>query len=281
MRVIFIGAGSVLLLVLTLLGIRQWALLVPIAPFDHPFLKGHLAPHYAVRVKTDAEAREARALQKDIIYFLDLKFTSDGKFLLLQPEEVTGALTRDSLGDEKWKGNQLSRYSEAEIRFIFPNAERLQDFLTAFPRQRAILNINDNVEGVHTKLIEALQDFHPGERFLFQSDVELILKSLKEQNPLWLFGSSRSDLMKILTFDSIGLEAASPFHGDVYLSPFKLLGRDSFTKGVLAEMKRRQKDIFLGPLSDEAEFAEAQKRGASGFIFNDVTLLRKALSKQH
>lgn len=275
MRVFIISFCCVAVLVLGLFGVREWALMIPSQRFEHAFLSGPPLPYVAVRVDNAEEAQSARALLSNVIFWLDLRLTADGEFLILNPEVVPQALTLEALGADKWKGPHLYRYSEAELRLVFPQAVRLKDFLAAFPEQRAILNVIDNTDDVHTKLIELVGPFKPDERFLFQSDTDIILKSLKEKKPLWLYGSSRSDLMKILTFESIGLEAASPFRGDVFISPLRIMGREAFNEGVLREIRRRHKDIFIGPLFSADEFEKAQHLMPEGFVLSSVALFKE------
>lgn len=279
MRVFIIGFCCVAVLVLGLLGVREWALMIPSQRFEHPFLDSEPPPHRAVKVQTLEDAKAAKALLSSVIYWLDVRLTADGQFLILDPEVVRTGLTPEALGAEKWKGPNFYRYSENELRLIFPATLRLKDFLSDFPDQRMILNVIDNTESVHTKLIELVEPFKADRRFLFQSDTDIILKSLKDQKPLWLYGSSRSDLMKILTFESIGMEAASPFRGDVFISPFLIMNRDAFNEGVLREIHRRHKDIFIGPLVSANEFEKARALNPEGFIFSSLELFKELQDK--
>ncbi|MBX3041283.1 MAG: hypothetical protein KF789_11310 [Bdellovibrionaceae bacterium] len=279
MRVFIISFCCVAALALGLLGIREWALMIPSQRFEHAFLNAPPLPYVAVRVENSEQAKSAKTLRSDVIFWLDLRMTADGEFLILNPELVPQTLTLEALGPEKWKGPNFYRYTEAELRLIFPQAVRLKDFLSEFPEQRAMFNIVDNTDDVHTKLLTLVEPLKADQRFLFQSDTDIILKSLKEKKPLWLYGSSRSDLMKILTFESLGLEAASPFRGDVFISTLQIMGRDAFNQGVLKEIKRRHKDIFIGPLNSTADFEKAQELMPEGFIFASVELFKELEKK--
>jgi hypothetical protein len=114
---------------------------------------------------------------------------------------------------------------------------------------------------------------------LIQSDTEIVIKSIKEQKPLWLFGTSRSDVMKIVSFDSIGLGPASPFHGDVFISPLKIMNRAAFNEDVLTEIRRRKKLVILGPLLTEQEIVDARSLKPDGYIYDNSRLFLKELDQ--
>ena len=271
MRVLFISFATVAFLVLALFGVRQWGLMTPYQRFDHGFLDRVPAPHHVVKVQSLREAQEALRRSRDFILWLDLRMTSDGQFLILT-EAPRSFLTAQTVGTETWRGDVLSRYSLAEVRPLIPEAPLLEDFLTLNPRPRMVLNVVDNATDVHHYLIQKIEPLKDDENFLFQSDIEIVLKSLKEKKPLWLYGSSVSDIMRILTFESLKLEPASPFVADVFVSGFELMKRPAFNEGVLAEVRRRQKSIFLGPLTSPEEVERARALQPDGFIYESLNL---------
>ena len=280
MRVLFISFAVVGVLFMSLFGVKQWALMMPSQRFDHPFVSlDQPQPITVIQVHEPAEAKNILSEIPQAYFWLDLRITADGKFLLLRPELTQTTLTPEALGVEKWKGPQPSRYTEAELLILFPTAIRLQDFLVLFPETKMILNILDNVDGVHTQLMAAVEGRLPEQRFLFQSSADIILKSLKDKKPMWLYGSSQSDLMKILTFESLGLEATSPFRGDVLIAPMQISGRAAFNENVLTEILRRKKTIFLGPLINNREVEQAASFRPNGLIYSSLNLWRTTSAK--
>lgn len=276
MRVLFISFACVLVLLLSLFGVRQWGLMTPYQRFEHAFLDAHPGPHQVVRIRSLDEFNEAVQISKNLIIWLDLRMTADGQFLVF-PEDPRPQMTESAFPRELWKGDVLSRYELGELRMLFPQVPMLEDFLDPEPRPRMLLNIVDNATDVHHHLIQRIEPWTANERFLFQSDTDIILRSLKEKKPLWLYGSSVSDLMKILTFESLWLEPASPFLGDVFISGFQLKGRDAFNENVLNEIRRRHKDVFLGPLKTPEEVERARALNPEGFIYDNVELFRKSV----
>lgn len=270
MRVFVISLLTLTLLFSGLFLVRQWGLMTPYQRFDHAFLEGE-KPFTVVQVSSLEEARQALSHSPNLILWLELRFSKDGQFLILNRGEDENALSIDALGD-RWKGNVLSRYSLQDLRLIYPEAQLLEDFLREFPQTRFVLFIKDNANDVHHHLIQLVESHHPEKRFLFHSDADIILSSLKEKQPMWLYGSSYSDLMKILTFESIGLQSASPFQGDVFISALELIGRPAFNEHVLSEIRRREKDIFLGPLRTAEELEAARAFAPDAFIYPSVEI---------
>ncbi|MBX3034094.1 MAG: hypothetical protein KF865_09225 [Bdellovibrionaceae bacterium] len=246
---------------------------MPYQKFDHEFLK--TPPLSAVRVLTADEARPLIQRQPNIILWLDIHQSRDRQLVVIPTGQLEKALTPQTLGD-KWRGGAiLHRYDLSEVRPLIPQAPLLQDMLKAFPDQRVILNVAANVEGVDLLLTEAVKDFSPQKRLLIQSDTDVILRSLKDLHPMWLYGTSWADITKLLSFDSIGLGPAIEFKGDVFIVPPRINGRPAYTDSIVTEMHRRLKSVFIGPLQNADDFAKAREAKADGLIFATPELWRE------
>lgn len=269
MRLLLISLATVFLFVFALLGVRFWGLAIPYQRFDHDFLKQ--PPFWAVRVTTLNEAKNLVQAEPQVILWLDIRQSLDRRLLVLPVKATEFVLHLKTLGD-RWQGDQVYRYDLSELRPLFPEAPLLEDLLKEFPEQRVILNIVDNVADIQLLIRDTLKPFSPEKRVLIQSDTDVILKSLKELQPLWLYGTSWADIMKLLTFDSVGLGPAAPYKGDVFIAPMEISGRPAYNEAVLDEVRRRQKSVFLGPLQNDDEFSKALESKPDGLIFANPEL---------
>jgi hypothetical protein len=276
MRLILISVGAVLVTLLVLVMTRFWGLSQPYQAFEHPFLTAG-RPWQAVKITAIKDGKTLLANNKDVIFWLDLAKTRDGFFMVVDLNRKI-QLTSELL-KENFRGQKTFLYDLKFLRIYFDKEPLLAEFLEAFPKQRFILNILDNAPDVHTKVAEIILKYKAENRVLLQSDIELVLKSLKEKHPLWLFGTTRSDTMRLLSFDSVGVLPASPFYGDVFVSPLKVLNRPAFNEDILVEMRRRKKAIMLGPLQTEAEIVDARSLNPDGYIYENSHLFLKELDQ--
>lgn len=265
---LFISAAAALFAGTLLMMTRFWGLAQPYQAFEHPFLQ---APPFPAMVKIHRPEQVQAVIdrQKDAIFWLDLYMTKDGHFLVL-PESPALQLKAETL-KEKFLSDKTYFYDLSFLRLYFDQATLLEDFLS-ITKNRLILNIKDNALNVHTQLMTAVEKAAAQERVLIQSDIERVIKTFKESRPLWLYGTSHSDLMRLLSFDSVGIVASSPFVGDVFIAPMKLLNRPAFNENVLQEIHRRKKTVFLGPLKDVSEVNTARGLQADGFIYENPEL---------
>lgn len=267
MRVLVISIGSVLAVLAILGAFRLYGLSIEYKPYDHVFLKTP-TPWMVVRTANPTEAQAVLRKWSEAILWLDIVKTHDHKVLVLSDEYLRQRLVPTSFAPEKWKGPFLERYELAELRPLFPDALLIADFLKAFPKQKFILNITSNSQDIDRDLLTAVEKTADiNQRILIQSPVDVVLRSIKKEQPTWVFGASQSDWVKLLSLESIGVIAATGFPGDVFIVPLEMHGRPAFNEEVLKEMRRRHKLILIGPLSTSSEYTAARKFGADGYIF--------------
>jgi hypothetical protein len=266
MRVLFISIVSVVVLFIVLLTSRLWGLGQQYPDFQHPFFENVATPLVIVRTETEKELDEVSKAKADAVIWLDVETTSDHKLIVFSTE-----LSPRQMSIEAYRGPKSLGYPLQQLKNMHPEIQELHDIVAKYPDKKFVLNILDNVEGVHTALVETLKGLSPEKRILLQSNYNVIMTSVKELEPFWLYGCSQADLMRFLTFESMWILPATPFKGDVYISPFVLLGRPAFHETTLEEVRRRKKKIILGPALDKKEFDDAVRMKADGIIVENIS----------
>lgn len=260
-----ISLATVLVSILALFGTRIWGLTLPYQRFQTEFLS-KTKPVYFVRIANLEEGHRIQTLRPDAGFWLDVHQTSDGRLLVITDESVEKNLVQAAFAPDVWRGPVAPRYTLQELRIPFPTAPLLEEVFHEFPQQKMILNVVDNFQNVDEQVAALVNSQKVSDRVMIQSDAESVMKSVKEKNPLWTYGTSRGDLMRLLSFESIYLEPASPFFGDIFISPLTLHGRTLLNHNVIAEIHRRQKDVYLGPLVSKSEYDAARQENPDGFI---------------
>lgn len=233
MKVIFISAGAVLLLFILLTITRLWGLGQHYPEFQHPFFSVAEKPLVILKAKNLNDIEAALKTEPSLALWLDIETTIDAKLL-------------------------------------FANTE-LKDVIAKYPKQRFVLNILGNVENVHNSLVKSLKDFSKEKLFLIQSNYNVVMSSVKNLEPFWLYGCSQADLMRFLTYDSMWILPAAPFKGDVFIAPLKILGRSAFNEEILKEVHRRNKKVILGPISNKSEYDDASRLKADGQLIENLS----------
>jgi hypothetical protein len=266
MRVLFISLVSVVVLFIVLLTSRLWGLGQQYPEFQHPFFEGTSSPLIIVKVKSEKELQEAHQQRPDAAFWLDVETTKDDKIIVF-----AHTLNSKEMSIEAYHGPKPLAYPFQQLQNMHPEIRELRDIVAKFPAQKFVLNILDNVTGIHTGLIETLKGLSPEKRILVQSNYNVILTSVKELEPFWLYGCSQADLMRFLTFESMWVLPATPFKGDVYIAPFILVGRPAFHENTLEELRRRHKKIILGPALDKKEFDDAIRLKSDAIIVEKLS----------
>jgi hypothetical protein len=153
MRLLLISAGTIILTLMLLLMIRFWGLSQPYQAFNHEFLKAP-TPWQVVKIHSAPEAQALLNHNKEVIFWLDLAKTSDGHFLIINPERKI-TLTPDLL-KENYRSDKTYFYDLKFLRLYYDKEPLLADFLAEFPGNRFILNIQDNAPDIQTAVINVL-----------------------------------------------------------------------------------------------------------------------------
>jgi len=266
MRVLFISIVSIIVLAIVLTITRLWGLGQQYAEFQHPFFNGSKTPLVILRTENEKELADAIAQMPEVVIWMDVETTADKKLIVFSRD-----FTAKEISFEAYRGPKSLAYPFQKLQNVHPDVRELKDIVTKYPTQRFVLNITDNVENVHLWVDQALKGLSPEKRILIQSNYNVIINSIKDLEPFWLYGCSQADLMRFLTFDSMWILPATPFKGDVYIAPFKLLGRPAFHENILDEVRRRNKKVVLGPLLDKKEFDDAIRLKADAVIVENLS----------
>lgn len=149
--------------------------------------------------------------------------------------------------------------------------------LEKFTHTKFIFDVLDNVENIHELVAARILNAKASRRVIIASEYDLINSATKELAPDALYGSSSADRMRFNAFDSMFLVVATPFKGDVYTSPLKHRKLSIFGESLAAELKRRNKPLFLGPVS-ASEWDSVQKYAPAAIGSYDLDLLVQKLN---
>lgn len=268
MRVLLISLGAIVVFGMILLTTRLWGLGIAHTGFQHPFFDeaaSKARPIVALKAKSESQIQAGLAEKMDLVLWLDVETTEDQKLVVFSRE-----LSEKEMSVEGYRGPKSYAYSFEQLAAHNPEIRLLRDVVAAYPTQRFILNILDNVDNVHLWTTEALKGLSPEKRILLQSNYNVVMESIKKLEPFWLYGCSQADLMRFLAFEGMWVLPAAPFKGDVYIAPFKLLNRPAFHDVTIEEVHRRFKKVFLGPVVNKAQFDDATRLKVDGLIVENL-----------
>jgi glycerophosphoryl diester phosphodiesterase len=263
MRLLLISLASVFVVFILLLTTRLWGLGVVHVEFPHPFFEKKIP--MILKVKSTEDIAEALKETPEVVFWLDVQTTADKKLIVFFKP-----LSEKDMSVEAYRGTLPFAYSYQQLANQNPKIQLLRDLVAAYPAQRFVLNILDNVEDVHLWTVEVLKGLEADKRIVLQSNFNVVMESIKKLEPFWLYGCSQADLMRFLTFESMWILSATPFKGDVYIAPMKLLNRPAFHATTIEEVHRRHKKVFLGPVLNKAQFDDASRLKADALIVENL-----------
>jgi hypothetical protein len=267
MRLLLISLGSIGVFLIMLLTARFWGLGLPYQEFKHPFFEQRAL--FTVQVENFGQATDAIKAAPDVVLWLDVRVTKDQKLIVISPATTDAYIKKENMGTA-YLGHKIYYYNWSLLKTHFAEAKLLSDFIAQFPERRFVINVIDNQYLINELVRKELKDFNPDKRFLIHSETDVIVKTIKDLEPFWLYGISLPELTRIVTFSSIGLQPAISVRGDVLISALKFHQRTFINEDVLSEMKRRKKKILIGPLKNDLEINQAvglfQKNLVDGFV---------------
>jgi glycerophosphoryl diester phosphodiesterase len=230
----------------------------------------------------------AAELNPDLILWADIRPTADGVLVAFNSENL--ASTTDGSGWISFtnfadldKLDAAAKWRDSENHESFKGQgvkiPTLETLLTRYPTRRFVLNFRDYKPGLDQKIIEIIEKANASERALIQSEQNGLLKDLHEQRPNWLYGTSQAQITQLTMLLPFGLEAMAPFKGDIFVSELKSQRRNLVSDSTIAEVHRRQKLIFTGPVT-YTEALELKARGVDGFISSQPTELLQILNNE-
>ncbi|UOF00256.1 PI-PLC domain-containing protein [Bdellovibrio reynosensis] len=278
MRIFFITLVSFIVLGVLILMARIWGMGQTFPKFEHAFFNGP-APLIIVKVDTLDKAKQVLAQKSDAILWLDVRLSKERTPYILVASRDQEFLTFKQKQQEEnpsapiFTGGRLSEYTWEQINEFYKTTPALKEFYEQFPTTRFVLNIVDNVSDAHTAIMNTIEGFKPNDRTLIQSDALIIMTSIKELKPQFVYGTSTPDLMRLLSFDSMWILPSTQFKGDVFIAPFTLKKRPAFNDEIIAEMRRRHLRIFLGPIRNQEELTIATRHKAEALITENLSEL--------
>lgn len=279
MRFISILFAVIFVFTASLLSARFWGLSLQYQAYEHPFLKD--LPKLGVKVSTMAELDEALKLSSTNLIWLDLRQTKDNRFLVLSDSATENILTFETVGAELFHGNKPSFYDLAFLRKFFTEAPLLEDVINKAPNVRFVFNIVDSVLDVDKNMIAFIEKHKLSNKVMVQSTAHVVITSIKSERPTWIFGSSQTDWVKMMSFASAYILPASQFNGDVLVMPLTLKDRDMLTDELTKEMQRRFKKVFAGPLTDKSQLEKAKSMQPDVYVLSNLELLRAASAEMN
>lgn len=276
MKLLFISLGTLTVVAVLYATLRLWGLAQPQPVYDHPWLQPQ-GFQWIVKVDSLETADRLLKTYPHIVFWLNVRMSQDEKLFVHDAGIIESFLSPQKLSPDKYKGDKPYFYSYNDLLIYFPEIRELQSFLKQAPHQRFIINIQDNAYNIHEVLSRQLKDFE--KQILIQSEIDVVLKSLKELRPRWLYGLSTPELVKMNTLNSVGLGMTPSLRADVWISPLTIKKRSVFDSSLQTEIKRRNKKIFLGPVFQSTDLESARTFKIDGLIFGSADLFLDAVQR--
>lgn len=128
-----------------------------------------------------------------------------------------------------------------------------------------VLSVLNSKSEIHEQ-ISSLVPTGMEEKILVQSEIDVVLASLKTLRARWAYGTSIADQVRWKSFDSLGLVSAVSFVRDVYVTPLTGRHGDKLSSSIVNEVRRRGLKLVIGPLSSESEVQEAKEFKPDGYF---------------
>lgn len=245
-------------------------------PYDHPLMawKSEGEPVHALSTFHPEEAQHFLTQNPHGVLFLNLYVSADGEFFTAPQKALNFPQEILKKTPEAYKGNKHFYYKMETIKSqlgdqVFP----VESFLSLKPRFW-MLNIMDNALEVDLNIMAWVEKNKMEKQAVILSDIDLVISSLKDQKPLWIYGSTQSDLAKLLTMASINLEGIVNLRRDYFVTPVFLKDRIVLNSAVIRDMKKRFKKIAIGPVHTDQDRVLALKEQP------DVIILSSPLTQE-
>lgn len=242
MKLLGLILGSLFVVVVSLASFHFWGLGQTYTPYNNKFVQAE-RPWIVVPWEQQYFSEKI----PDMILYASV-YSTDESLLLVRPSAEVAV-----------RGNKSEQKPS-------PTRPILQDFLKLYANNRILLSLEDNISNIDLLVAKALSEEAKTERIMIQSDFNVVLESIRKQLPYLVFGSTMADVMRLKTFDSIGIITATPFKGDVYFTNLKIRNKNALTEAITKELKRRKIPIIVGPVDNIDEAQSALSLGADGLF---------------
>jgi hypothetical protein len=284
MRLFLISIGTLAIALLIGLVLRLWGLSLPYKKFEHPFLSsatittqkpvmipvfsksnfeldtdktGEIPLYKLLRNKTDVTPK---------ITWINLYITAD-KQIITDYDFDTEAFSKWGRENKKSKGKFIHSYTLAELKEFNPKILLASDALLSFYDFQFVFNILSNDLDVHKEIVSFIENNKLGDRVLITSPIDIVIKAIKEQKPMWIYGTSISEASRLKSFSTLHMEPAISIRGDVFVAPIYYMKRVLLDEKIVTEMRRRKRHVFIGPVTSEEEKSKAHELSPDAIVF--------------
>lgn len=249
----------------------------PHKPLPNSFFTDSAAPLSIVSV-SNLSPEALLKLAPEVVIWADIQITKDGKVVVLTPKELENPnfnlASPDRSPETKMKTLGVRYLTLIDVQKVKPETRLLVDLLKEQTARRFVLNVVDYAPGADTVFSNAVSEAKADQRIIFHSEHEGPLSDLRKLEPMWLFGTSRAQVVQTLFLTTLGLEGMAPLKGDVLITQLHAEGRNQnsllLTPELLAEARRRSMKVLVGPVH-KSEAEEARKLGVDGVISSDAS----------
>lgn len=234
MRIVLVTICSLIASLIIFWTVKFWGRSLQFVPYDHPIYS-----HYKensqpiIFVKPLAPDLETALKGSDNLY-LDVASTADQKVVL--PRKV-------------WSSKEKPiRYSNFED--IKADVFLLSDWKEKLANRKIIFNLIENAQAGHIIFYDEIKkmNWEKGENIIVTSPYEAMAKALKDIAPVWLYGSTQPEILRLVAMKSMLLLEAVSFRADIIIHPPLIRNQKFYTEDLLKELRRRHKRIIVGPV---------------------------------
>ncbi|MFN8791184.1 MAG: hypothetical protein ACK5Y2_06985 [Bdellovibrionales bacterium] len=278
MKLLLLTLGTLLILALLWMTLFFWGQGLQYQPYDHPLMKTSQTRNV---LATESLQQAEKFLKQDAEggLLLSVRMSRDGLFFTAPASslQVLAELSRSE--PELARGPKPHLYDFSFLQARLQGFAPLDQWMTLKPEPKLwIFDLQDNALEIDRRFADWFEKQKLSERALIRSDIDLVVSSLKEMRPLWIYGSSLSDLNKFLTLGSIGLQGIANFQRDYYFTPLTRFERNMINENVLKEVRKRHKKIALGPVRTDLEKEQALRFKPDLIILLDSAADKNAVS---
>lgn len=255
MKLLGISLGTLLIAALVWTTLWFWGQSLTYKPYDHALTNWTTPseePLLAISTDSPEEAANFLKTNPDGIIVLNLKISGDAHFFTTKSGDLDFITKLPETNPDEYKGNKYFYYSFDYLTKHSTSLTSIKTWITLKPRFW-IFNILDNAIDIDKNLIQFLEEKGLQNKAVITSDTDLVISSIKNSRPLWVYGTSLSDLTKLLTMASVNLETLVNFKRDFFISPVTLKNRNVLNPKVIAEMRRRFKKVAIGPVHTDQD----------------------------
>jgi len=249
MRLFIISLSVLFVVAFSLVIVRFWGSAQTYSPYQHPVADFLSQPRQFIQPQS---LDSLHALPADQALFLNLTVSKNAVF------GVNFDSKKPSLHefeDSKWPATAI----------------KFSDLLPQLKNRCVILNIVDNVGGIHTHVQKMLGDHQikESECFILTSETESVVKATKEILPRYVYGSAKAEIMTMIAMQSMFILPAFKIRSDVLVAPLRNIhGQMILNEGLIEEAHHQFKKVIIGPLQEPTDIEMAQSLKADGVILS-------------